>query len=231
MTDRRKSSVVQVDRAQDGVARIQDSAMRKLSTVNPAIVQEFEEAKAATAGEHELTIRDALRLYPKAIAFSIIFSTAVVMEGYDLSLTGSFFGFREFRNYFGDVDDPTGDGRLVSAPWQSGIQNGVQVWTVWALYRAFKLMWEQVGSIIGLWLNGIISDKIGYKKTMIGSLVLMIAFIFLTVFARNIEMILAGAVLCGYVLLKLLAYTSMTNSFIAFPGASFKQLLSHTPVT
>lgn len=124
--DRRRSSVIQVERASDNVIRVNDDAMRRLSSVNPAIVQEFEEAKAATASEHELSIRDALKLYPKAIAFSIIFSTAVVMEGYDLSLMGSFFGFPPFRNFYGTQDNPEG-GRLISAPWQSGIQNGVQV--------------------------------------------------------------------------------------------------------
>lgn len=61
--------------------------------MNPQVVQEFEEAKNAARHEHELTVRDALRLYPKAIIFSIIFSSAVIMEGYDLSLMGSFFGF------------------------------------------------------------------------------------------------------------------------------------------
>lgn len=127
MSERRKSSVVQVDRADDGVIRVNDDSMRKLSNVNPAILQEFEEAKAATAGEHELTIRDAIKLYPKAIIFSIIFSSAVIMEGYDLSLTGSFFGFPPFRNYYGRVENPNGEGNLISAPWQSGIQNGVQV--------------------------------------------------------------------------------------------------------
>lgn len=54
-----------------------------------------------------------------------------------------------------------------------------------------------MGSIIGLYLNGIISDRIGYKKTMFGSLILMIAFIFLPFFARNIQTILAGAILQG----------------------------------
>lgn len=125
-SETRRSSVVQVDRADDGVARLNDSAMRKLSTDNPDIVQAFEEAKDATAGEHELTIRDAIRLYPKAIAFSLIFSTAVVMEGYDLSLMGTFFGFPPFRNYYGTEDNPEG-GRQISAPWQSGILNGTQV--------------------------------------------------------------------------------------------------------
>ena len=102
------------------------------------------------------------------------------MEGYDLSLMGSFFGFPPFKNRYGTAPDPVDGGRLVTAPWQSGINNGVQV-----------------GSIIGLYLNGIVSDKIGYKKTMFGSLILMIAFIFMPFFAQNIETILAGAVLQG----------------------------------
>jgi len=156
---------VQVERANDGVARINDESIRKLSIINPQVVQEFEEAKKAVEKEHELTVRDALKLYPKAIIFSIIFSSAVIMEGYDLSLMGSFFGFpvsdtlalprsstlslitmQPFRNFYGTEDNPDG-GRNIGAAWQSGIQNGVQV-----------------GSIIGLWLNGIVSDKFGYRK-------------------------------------------------------------------
>lgn len=69
---------------------------------------------------------------------------------------------------------------IISAPWQSGLQNGVQV-----------------GSIIGLAINGIVSEAFGYKKTMIGSLILMIAFIFLPFFAQNLETILAGGILQG----------------------------------
>lgn len=54
------------------------------------------EAVAATNREHELTFRDALRLYPKAIMFSLIFSTAIIMEGYDLALIGSFYGYQSY---------------------------------------------------------------------------------------------------------------------------------------
>jgi MFS transporter, SP family, general alpha glucoside:H+ symporter len=54
-----------------------------------------------------------------------------------------------------------------------------------------------VGSIIGLYLNGIISEAIGYKKTMFGSLVLMIAFIFIPFFAQNLPTLLAGGILQG----------------------------------
>lgn len=54
------------------------------------------EASAATALEHELTFRDAVRLYPKAIGFSLVFSMAIIMEGYDMALIGSFYGYESY---------------------------------------------------------------------------------------------------------------------------------------
>lgn len=51
------------------------------------------DARDATELEHNLTLRDSFRLYPKAIGFSLLFSTAIIMEGYDLSLLGSFYGY------------------------------------------------------------------------------------------------------------------------------------------
>lgn len=59
------------------------------------------------------------------------------------------------------------------------------------------LIIPQVGEIIGLYLNGYISEKVGYKKTMIGSMVLMILFLFLPFFAPNIQTLLAGEILQG----------------------------------
>lgn len=41
-----------------------------------------------------MTVKECLRLYPKAVAFSLIFSTAIIMEGYDTALLGSFWGFK-----------------------------------------------------------------------------------------------------------------------------------------
>lgn len=51
------------------------------------------DARDATKREHDLSLKDSFRLYPKAIAFSIVFSTAIIMEGYDLALIGSFYGY------------------------------------------------------------------------------------------------------------------------------------------
>lgn len=48
--------------------------------------QMFHDAKDATETEHRLTLLDALRLYPKAVGWSVFVSAACVMEGYEHSL-------------------------------------------------------------------------------------------------------------------------------------------------
>src|SRR4051812_43741523 len=109
--ERRRSSVVVVERPDDGVLRVDDEAIRRMSVSVPEIAALTEEAKNATSREHSMTIRDAVKLYPKAIMFSVAFSTAVVMEGYDLSLMGSFFGFPPFRARYGTEVDPETGGK------------------------------------------------------------------------------------------------------------------------
>ena len=44
------------------------------------------EAKKATEKEHSMTLLQGIKLYPKAIAWSVLISTCIVMEGYDVSV-------------------------------------------------------------------------------------------------------------------------------------------------
>lgn len=81
---------------------------------------------AAIHNEHNMSVRQTLRFWWKAIVFSFIISLAVVMEGYDTSLMNKFFAFEPFRNRFGDQINPEG-GKVVSARWQTIILNGTQV--------------------------------------------------------------------------------------------------------
>jgi len=186
MGDRRKSSIVQVESRNDNVLRVADTNIRKMSVINPELATQNADARAATEREHNMTLRECFRLYPKAIVFSLIFSTAIIMEGYDTALLGSFYGFLPFRNKFGTELDTSsaaaiaaGD-KVISADWQTTLGSV-----------------GQVGQIVGLYLNGWISDKIGYKKTMFGSLIIMIAMIFIPFFAQNIQTFAAGAALQG----------------------------------
>ena len=108
--------------------RRESEAYRRMSVNNPNVAALKDDAQDATDLEHNLTIRDSFKLYPKAVMYSLAFSTAVIMEGYDLALIDSFFGFSEFKNKYGDEEDPENPGeKLIGSNWQSGIKNAVQV--------------------------------------------------------------------------------------------------------
>lgn len=78
---RRHSSVVAHGRLDDGTVRVDDEAIRRLSVVRTNIGEQQEMARLATDAEKTMTVRQALRLYKKAILFSMCMSLAVVMEG------------------------------------------------------------------------------------------------------------------------------------------------------
>lgn len=45
--------------------------------------------------EKDMTIRQALRVYRKAILWCLAISCVVIMEGYDTNLLGNFYAYRE----------------------------------------------------------------------------------------------------------------------------------------
>ncbi len=136
------------------------------------------DAKSAAALEHAMPAREPLRLYSKAVLFSMILSLALVMEGFDTSLIGAFFGLPEFQKRFGKrLDDGT---YQITAAWMSGLQNGATI-----------------GEIIGLFASGLVYERYGYKKTMLGALVMVICCIFALFFAHNLPSLLVGEILCG----------------------------------
>jgi hypothetical protein len=61
MAERRRSSIVEVQRSDDGVLRVGDASMRKLSLAHTNIAEEIAVAKAAREKEANLTVREALR--------------------------------------------------------------------------------------------------------------------------------------------------------------------------
>lgn len=85
-----------------------------------------EDTNVAISNEQQMSVRQSIRLWWKAIVFSFVISLCVVMEGYDTSLMNKFFAFTPFRNRFGDEIDADGN-KLVSSRWQTIILNGTQV--------------------------------------------------------------------------------------------------------
>jgi SP family general alpha glucoside:H+ symporter-like MFS transporter len=140
------------------------------------------EAKAGADAELSMSLRTAIGLYPKAILWSVLLSSTLIMEGYDLALLGNLYASQPFNRKFGTLNPATGK-YAISAAWQSGLSNGARA-----------------GEIFGLIIAGWTVDRWGYKKSMVGFLGLMIAFVFIMVFAPNIKVLVVGEVLCGMIL-------------------------------
>lgn len=140
--------------------------------------QELREAQVAAEHEREISFLKSLKLYPAAIAWSVLLSTAIIMEGYDMKLIGSLNAQPAFKRRYGKQ---LPDGHYeIPAPWQAGLSNGASV-----------------GSLIGLYLNGHISERIGFKKTMLASLAFMTGTIFIPFFAPSIEVLQVGQIFQG----------------------------------
>ncbi|KAJ5279523.1 Maltose permease MAL61 [Penicillium angulare] len=135
-------------------------------------------AQRATDDEHEMTLREGIRKYPKAVFWSVLFSMALIMEGFDHAFVSGFFAFPAFQKRYGELQS---DGSYqIPADIQSGISNGVNA-----------------GEIIGLLINGLVADWIGYRWVMMVCLTLMMAFIFLQFFATSIYMYMGAEILLG----------------------------------
>ncbi|KAL6837398.1 general substrate transporter [Trichoderma camerunense] len=138
----------------------------------------FHDAKAATEAEHMTTPLQGFKKYPKAVAWSILVTMAVVMDGYDESLIKSLFAQKAFRKRFGQPT-PAG-GYQLTAAWQAGTANA-----------------SVIGIMIGMCFNGYVRERFGMRKTMLAACFVLTGLIFILVFAQSVAMLLVGELLCG----------------------------------
>ncbi|KAJ6608515.1 MFS transporter [Mycena sp. CBHHK59/15] len=149
-----------------------------LSQKDAAAKEMTRNAKAATDKEHQMSLLQGLRLYPKAVAWSILISTCICMEGYDVCLLSNFYAFPQFNRKYGEQ---LADGSYqVPARWQAGLSNGANV-----------------GEILGLFLNGWVSERYGYRMTVMACLVCIIGFTAIFFTAQNVVDLQVAEILCG----------------------------------
>jgi SP family general alpha glucoside:H+ symporter-like MFS transporter len=159
--------------------------------VNQTDLKTSNEAHAVIEKEHNMTPWQALRIYPKAVGWSLLLSCAIIMEGYDVVLLGSFLGFPAFNEKYGNL---MSDGTYgLTASWQAGLNNAMAC-----------------GQIIGLFLNGIVSERYGYRKTLMTCLAATVGFVFILFFAPNISTLVAGELLMG---IPLGVYQTLTVTY------------------
>ena len=138
----------------------------------------YRNAKTASDKEHRMTLWQGIKLYPKAVGWSMLISTCIAMEGFDVCLLSNFYSFPQFNKKYGvQLADGT---YQVPAPWQSGLSNGANC-----------------GEIIGLFINGYVSEKFGYRYTVITCLFLVAAFTAIFFTAQSVVALLVAEILCG----------------------------------
>ncbi|RSL85679.1 hypothetical protein CEP52_016062 [Fusarium oligoseptatum] len=138
-----------------------------------------DQAQAANEHEHSLTVRQALKGYPWAVAWSLTVSLSIIMEGYDTILIGSLYAYPTFARRFGSLDESTGTYQIPT-PWQSAMGSG-----------------PQAGAIIGALINGIIIQRFGYRPAFMLGVVLMTSFIFISFFGMSVQLQAVGQILCS----------------------------------
>ena len=135
-------------------------------------------AAAATDAEHRMGLLASFKRYPKAVGWSAFLSLAIIMEGFDTALLANLFAYPPFKERFGQLR-PDGSYELTAA-WQASLSNAALA-----------------GEIAGLFLNGIIAERIGYRYTMIGALSMITVFIFIIFTSQSLTQLLIGEILAG----------------------------------
>ncbi|KAJ5833266.1 hypothetical protein N7474_001577 [Penicillium riverlandense] len=127
--------------------------------------------------EHNGSLRDAVREHWRSAFWAFIFSLSIVMDGYDLQLVYSLLALPQFQKAYGE---PYNGGYQLKANWQTALNVG-----------------SPVGRVIGGILVAWISDRFSRKTVMAFSLVLTAGCVFITFFAPNIQILVAGEMIIG----------------------------------
>ncbi|KAH8761472.1 major facilitator superfamily domain-containing protein [Hyaloscypha sp. PMI_1271] len=128
--------------------------------------------------EHEMGVWEAVKSHPCACLWAFTMCFTMVMESFDMFLSGNFVALPAFQKRYGVQVE--GSGWTIPTRWQS------------ALFQS-----GQCGAFIGVFLAGPITNRLGYRWTTILALVLMNATIFISFFADSPAVLTVGQALEG----------------------------------
>ena len=146
-----------------------------------------------------LPLVQAMKKYPKIVAYCLSLTSAVLLWGYDLAVVGSLVSLPAFQRDFGALHN---DKWIIPAPW-------ISAWTAIG----------EVGSAFGSVVGGSVQDRVGRKFSLtLGSLGCAVSglIIFLANRVQDMEgrrgAFLTGKLLLGMatgvVKIQLITYTS-----------------------
>ncbi|KAK3326086.1 general substrate transporter [Apodospora peruviana] len=171
MSNDQKTGDAQIEKADPGLDHLQHATIHDKALNNGAL--------EATVQEHSIGLLEGLKTYKRACFWSMLISASIIMEGYDVTLISSFYGYPSFRERYGEYLNEE-SGYQISADWQ----------TKFSALGAFA-------NIVGAIFNGWATAKWGHRTVLMSSLVALTGFVFISFFAPTIEVLLVGQILCG----------------------------------
>ncbi|KAI1347561.1 sugar transporter [Xylaria sp. FL0043] len=137
------------------------------------------DAVEAENAEHNMTVLEAVKAYPMATFWAFVMSSTIIMESYDVFLCNNFVALPAFRRTYG-IQVAGTDEYYITTAWQSALQVS-----------------GQLGALIGVFLAGPITSRIGYRWATFGALMFLNAFIFVFYFANSLPVIFVSQLLEG----------------------------------
>ncbi|KAF3000669.1 hypothetical protein E8E13_000823 [Curvularia kusanoi] len=128
----------------------------------------------AETRESQMGVWEAMKAHPMACFWAFIFCFTIVMESFDMFLTGNFVALTAFKERYG-VLLADGHTKAIETKWQS------------SLFQA-----GQCGAFVGVFLAGPITNRVGYRWCTILALALMVVTIFISFFAQSLEVLVIG---------------------------------------
>ncbi|CAG8960236.1 hypothetical protein HYFRA_00012755 [Hymenoscyphus fraxineus] len=139
------------------------------------------DAMAAEDAEHQMGVLEAVRANPMASFWAFVMSCTIIMESYDVFLIGNFVALPAFIERYG-VPLPgslTGE-KVIETKWQSALQVS-----------------GQLGALIGVFLAGPLTTRLGYRWATLTGLMALNAFIFIFYFGDSLPVIFVAQLLEG----------------------------------
>jgi len=130
--------------------------------------------------EHGMTVLEAVKAYPMASFWAFVMSCTIIMESYDVFLIGNFVALPAFQRKYGVLLDAATQEYIIVTKWQSALQIS-----------------GQLGALIGVFLAGPLTSRIGYRYATLSGLMLLNAFIFVFYFAESLPLIFVAQILEG----------------------------------
>ncbi|RDW83515.1 hypothetical protein BP5796_05006 [Coleophoma crateriformis] len=137
------------------------------------------DAVEAENAEHNMGVLEAVRAYPMASFWAFVMSFTIIMESYDVFLIGNFVALPAFTQKYGVLNPATGL-YVIETKWQSALQVS-----------------GQLGALIGVFLAGPLTSRIGYRYATLTGLMLLNIFIFAFYFANSLPVIFVAQLLEG----------------------------------